>query len=226
MRACAAGRGSRASRHAPPGWLQLPRSFLASWRREVCAWLFSDGGLGIIFFFSPCLSTSGPTQPRGLPRPLALGACGCWLLCPRGGAHERQHQGFSPSAARSKYRGVCDVPTPSRAHVWELSELCLSSPARDCYPLASLICPNLYKCFHKFSGKLRSNLFHPVIPLRSPLRVCFIFFNSHISHYVKQRWRNIFSKSQLPFCLQQQGLNLAAYLIKGRSCTFYSFFFL
>lgn len=127
------------------------------------------------FFFSPCLSTSGPTQPRGLPRPLAPGACGCRSLCPRGGAHERQHQGFSPSAARSKYRGVCDVPTPSRAHVWEPSELCLSSPARDCYPLASLIFPNLYKCFHKFSGKLRSNLFHPVIPLRSPLRVRFIF---------------------------------------------------
>lgn len=99
----------------------------------------------------------------------------------------------------------------------------LRSPAWDCYPLASLVFPNLYICFCKFSGKLRSNLFHPVIPSLPPSpppRTLYFFFSRHILHYVKRRWKHIFGKSNLPFCLQHQGLDLAAYLIKGGSCTF------
>lgn len=166
MRACAAGRGSCASRHTQAGC--------------DCQGLFSPPeGEGAAPSF-------GLTEvDEGFPP-----VFGSWTSTPPQttlslhpsvpvGAGWRAHEGVrtrgsssSPSSARSKYRGVCSVPTPRGAHV---HGPCLRSPARDCYPLASLIFPNLYICFCKFSGKLRSNLFHPVIPSPPPPRVRFIF---------------------------------------------------
>lgn len=119
--------------------------------------------------------------------------------------------------------GCAAVPSLTQLTSMEWGSSCLGSPAWHCYPLTFVIFPNLYiYMFCKFSRKLRSNLFPPVIPLHPPVSFIF-FFSSHILHYVKHRWRNMSSKSALPLCLQQLGLDLAAYLIKGGSCTFYSF---
>lgn len=112
---------------------------------------------------------------RAHPVPSALGT-GCRA---HEGVRMRGSSSSSPLSARSKYRGVCSVPTLAGLTCMDRLSSCVCSPARGCYLLASLIFLNLYICFYKFSRKLRSNLFHPVIPLQLPpvhFIILFFFF--------------------------------------------------
>lgn len=72
---------------ARPGGLWLPRSFLPSQRRGGCSLLWSDGGS---WGFPPSFWLLDKHTPADYPVPPSLGACGCRLACPQGGAHERQ----------------------------------------------------------------------------------------------------------------------------------------
>lgn len=215
---CAAGRGSRPSRHTQGG-CGCQKGFAPLLKaRGLCSALLWWRFRRVFLQFS----SPGQAHPCGLPIPpalvpVAVPTRGCaWeaalllLLLP--------HCELLQNPV-----GCAAVPPLTQLTCMEWGSSCLCSPAQHCYPLTSVIFPNLYICFYKFSRKLRSNLFPPVIPLHPPSALFFFFFSRHILHYVKHRWRNIFSKSALPLCLQQLGLDLAAYLIKGGSCTFYSF---
>lgn len=143
---------------AHPGGLRLPRSFLPSWRRGSCALLCSDGGS---WSFSP----SSELLDKH-PLPIQHGCLRVLVAMPtRGCAWEAAR--LPPLLHRQLVWNTvgCSTALPLTGLMcMNRVSSCLRSPAWDCYPFTSLIFPNLYICFRKFSRKLRSNLFHPVIP--------------------------------------------------------------
>lgn len=177
MRACAAGRGSCASRHTQAGC--DCQGLFSPPEGEGAAPCFGLTGVheGFPPVFGSWTSASCPSIPRCLWVPVGVPTRGC--------AREA-----APLLHRRLVRntvGCAAFPPLAGLTCTDRVSSCLRSPARDCCPLASLIFPNLYICFCKFSGKLRSNLFHPVIPSPPPPHVRFIFFSGHILHYVKHR---------------------------------------
>lgn len=197
------------------------RALLPSWRWGGCALLWSDGGSeGFSSSFHPldkhiCAS----------PHPSSLGA----RCCAHEGVRTRGSSSSSSSSswACTKPCGVCSCPIPHPAHKhgvrWLLSWL-------SCLALLSPHVCDLPKFFYIYiyifvsSQENWGQTYFLRNPFAPPCQLyIYIFFSRHILHYVKHRWRNMFGKSALPLCLQQLGLDLAAYLIKGGSCTFYSF---